>query len=379
MKILFITERFGDKIPTGVISRRIANELHTLGNNIAIISSERIGEKWAHGPHIICSTRTIIPGRILLHISNILGINLSSYKWRKKVYNESLKLINSFNPDVIYARSTPISVCQIAAKLHVKTGIKVMMHFTDPVPAPKEWDPNLSYRKRMISTMDKILPYASSISFGNQAMLKYQQSIQKYHFEFKSFISPDPGPSSSSYFKKQEKRETILLVYLGSLYGNRNPKPLFLALDQLNKKGYKCELKIYDINRSNTQLPDFARFFGRTDEVKTALLDADILINLDGDDKIPVFISSKLKEYLYCGRPIISITPANSPSRSLTNKLQTVKSVENNCDEISSAIEFFTKNIFGESDYFERYEIIKTFTPSNVTKQINEELKKLIK
>lgn len=378
MKILLITERFGDKIPTGVISKRIADELYLLGHEIAIVSSERIGNKWTNGPHVICSIRTIIPAKILLFLSNLLGLNLSSYKWRKSLYKESLKLINSFKPDVIYARSTPISVCEVAAKLRSKTGVKVMMHFTDPVPAPLEWEPNIRYRRRMIATMERILPQATSVSFGNQAMLDYQQSLQKYQFADKAFISSDPGPASSFYYKCKESRQSINLVYLGSLYGSRNPKPLLDVLEMFNMKSMKCELRIYDTNRSNTQLPNSAKFVGRTDDVKSALLDADILINLDGNDKTPVFISSKLKEYLYCGRPIISISPTNSPSRLLTDKLKTVKSVENNVEEIFSAIEYFSKKKFIESDYSERGEVIRLFTPANVASKINQELKKLM-
>ena len=80
MRILLITERFGDKIPTGVISRMMADELHVLGNVIAVVSSEHIGEKWNFGPHVVCMSKTLIPKRVLLWVSNLIGVNLITYK-----------------------------------------------------------------------------------------------------------------------------------------------------------------------------------------------------------------------------------------------------------------------------------------------------------
>lgn len=378
MKILLITDRFGDKIPTGVISRRLCEELKDLGHEIAVVSSQRIGEKWLYGPHVICNSKTIIPARVLISLSNFFGKNLSSFMWRRRAFKASLKLIRSFKPDVIYARSTPISACEVASDLKDMTGIKVMMHFTDPVPAPIEWDPDISYRRRMIYTMNRILPKADLISFGNQAMIEYQQNLLKIDFASKSYVSPDPGPSSNLYYSKPKLKDRLVLVYLGSLYGNRNPQPLFDSITELNKEGKRVELKIYDINRVGTIVPNNVAFVGRTDDVRSALLDADILVNLDGDDNVPVFISSKLKEYLFCGRPIISITPINSPTRLLTNALKSVTSVENNVEQIIHAIINYSEFHYDEDVFQERSKIIERFNPHNIAKEISDRLIQLI-
>ena len=374
MRILLITERFGDNIPTGVISRMMADELHLLGNEIAVVSADRIGEKWQYGPHVICKSRTLIPKRILLWVSNILGINLITYKWRRKALRESNKLIKLFAPDIIYARSTPIMVCEVAACLKKITGIPVMMHFTDPVPAPIEWDPNVGYRKRMIKTMNRILPFADSISFGNSAMSNYQQSIVNYPFLDKSFIVPDPVRTGALYDEKREKKGVFTIVYLGALYGNRNPRPLFEAMARINSNVSRCELIVYDINRTNIKAPDFVRFVGRTDDVRKALLNSDLLLNIDGDDTIPVFISSKLKEYLCCCRPILSITPEGSPSGELTDGLSTVYSVTNTCDSIEKQLLQTMSQTFPEEIFKERIPVIQSFTPQRVAGVINERM-----
>lgn len=377
MRILLITERFGDKIPTGVISRMMADELRVLGNEIAVVSSEHIGEKWRYGPHIICSSKTLIPKRVLLWISNRIGINLITYKWRRKAVRESRKLIESFAPDIIYARSTPVMVCEVAACLKKEFGIPVMMHFTDPVPAPIEWDPNMGYRRRMIATMNKVLPLADSVSFGNASMLRYQQSLLSYSFLNKSFVLPDPVRCENLYDSRRARQDVYSIVYLGALYGNRNPRPFFDAITILNKKGYKCELVIYDINRTNLQVPEFVRFVGRTDDVKSALLNSDLLLNIDGDDSTPVFISSKLKEYLCCCRPVLSITPEGSPSRELTEGLKTVFSVTNTCVSIEEQLIKVMEMSFTSCLFNEREAVIQSFTPQRVASLINSKMHSL--
>lgn len=379
MKILLLTERFDDTIPTGVISKRIADELFANGNEVAVISSDLVGKKWEHGYHIICKKIHFYSRRILKFLSDFFLVNLDSALWRYMMYGASKKMIDIFKPDIVYARSTPISVCEVAARIKKTYGIKVVMHFTDPVPAPIEWDKNLNYRKRMIMTMNKILPYADLISFGNHAMLNYQQKNQSYSFKNKAFVSPDPVPQKSLYYCPEEtKKDCIILAYLGAIYGSRNPQELFNAIERFNRGTQKAILIVYDNNRTNISVPSFVQFAGRVKNVNEVLLGSNILINLDGDDKEPVFISSKLKEYLCCGRPIVSITPYNSPSRLITDQLKTVLSVKNNSEAIYDALMTFSRIKFTESDFYERKGIIESFTPKKVTEDILLEFNRLL-
>ena len=286
------------------------------------------------------------------------------------------RLIRLFDPDIVYARSTPVQVCEVAAKIKRKYGLKVVMHFTDPVPAPLEWDKDLRYRKRLSRTMDRILPCADRISFGNQAMMEYQQKNLSYQFLDKAFVSPDPGSRESLYYRPEAAGTSdIRLTYLGAIYGSRNPEELFKAIGRLNSEGRNVRLDIYDVNTANLDVPPFVQFVGRVKDIDRVLLESRVLINLDGDDKEPVFISSKLKEYLCCGRPILSITPEGSPSRLLTDSLKTVISVRNGSDEIYDALKRFLQSQFTESDYAERDGLIKQFTPKTVGGNLYQELK----
>lgn len=379
MKILFIVDRFSGQIPTGVISYRIADELVALGNEVIVLSAYSPGIVWNNGAYYQNKKiRHYFPPKCRMMVSNLFQINLNSYKWRTSMCALAAKIIESNKPDVIYARSTPVSICEIAAQLSCRTKLPVLMHFTDPIPAPIEWDSNMLYRRRMIKTMNRILPKATRISFGNSAMLEYEQSIVKCHFKDKAFVSPDPVPSSGFYYTPKHIGDEICFVYLGALYGNRNPQPLFEALTSLNESGVSLKLVIYDDNRVGTVLPPFASFVGRTNNVKRALLSSDILIDLDGDDMTPVFISSKIKEYLCCGRPILSITPFNSPSHKMTTNLNTVFHSNNNAGDILKTIRKIMNCHFAESDYRERDSLIYQFSPQSISKQIDMELHSIV-
>lgn len=382
MKILLIVEQFGGKIPTGIISYRIAKELLALGNEVIVLTAYNQGEDWSEQDiYRNKKIKHLFPATFYLIVSNLLQINLNSLKWRKSLFKLAKGIVENRKPDVIYARSTPISVCEVAAKLSAETGIPSLLHFTDPVPAPPEWDKNALYRRRMVKTMNRILPKAVKVSFGNAAMLDYEQSIVKYPFSKKSFVSADPVSSSELYIYNEEPspKSELQFVYFGSLYGNRNPQPLFDALNMLHEDGFCFRLDIYDVNRVGTQLPDYAHFVGRTDDIKGVLLSSDILIDLDGDDKNPVFISSKIKEYLCYSRPILSITPDNSPSHEMTRTFKTVFHSRNKAENIEIAIRAILSNSFKESDYEERIPLIKVHTPMAVAQKVYKELQLIVR
>lgn len=368
MKILYLTYRFGGTIPTGVTALRVADAMYELGHDLCVISSP-LCDKWQTGRHIICNNKPIYPAVVFTKVGNLIQQDLNYIFWEWRMLHQIDRLLQSWKPDVIYARSSPSAVCYIAAKVAQKYNIPVLMHFTDPIPAPPEWHPNKRYRTRQIKLMEKILPIADKISFGNQAMLDYQHTLLKYDFTHKSFISPDPAPTKEFFYKEKQQHKELVLTFLGSFHGNRKPETLFKAIDIVNNSGVKCKLRIYDDKRG-IQAPSFIEYVGRTKDVVGAMLDSDILVDVDADDKIPVFVSSKIKDYLNCGRPILSITPNNSPSRQLFSGMKTISLCSNNPIDISTVIIQLSKTNYYQKDYIERKCIIEQFKADVVAKEI---------
>lgn len=375
MRILAIVYRLGGVYPTGVTNKRVLDALKSMGHEVLVISAPTNTNTWHNECHYECSDFPTSPARLFTKMGNFIQRDLNFIFWENRVFKCAKRIIKLFQPDIIYARSSPSAVCRVAARISKHTGIPVAMHFTDPIPAPIEWASDLKYRAREIKLMETILPIAYKVSFGNKAMLEYQQSIMKYNFIDKSFISPDPSPSERFYYSKKIKNDVSTLTFLGAFHGNRRPDSLFHALYVLNQSGYKCKLNIYDDNRYGINHPECVSFMGRTDNIQKTLLDSDILVDVEGEDNTPVFISSKLKDYLCCGRPILAITVKNSPSYNLVNGLSTVKCCENKPSEIVSAIKSVLDIDFREEDYKERLVIIKQFNPTFLAKLITDEFK----
>ena len=377
MKILFLAYNFGTNSPGGISSLRIADALSELGHDVTVICSQHCLKDWEHGDVFYCSDFPSRPSNFFFRISNTFQRDLTHLSWKIRAKKVAKNVLSSLKPDFIYAKSEPPIVCQLGSELSKKFSIPILMHFTDPVPLPIEWNPNIKQRKRDITLMKKILPQATLISFGNEAMLNYQKSIMDYDYE--TFISPDPSPKLliNNIEHKEKKIKTI--IYFGAFYGNRNPMNLFTAIDSLNNEGFNCKLLVYDINRLHLKESAFVKFLGRTNNAKEVLSNADCFIDLDAEDKYPVFISSKLKDYLLYTTPIVSITPENSPTRNLLQNLRTVFIAHNTIEEIKLVIKQAFSTPLSFDDYKERKTIQNIFAPKKIAQVITNKMISKIK
>ena len=372
--IIFISYSFGGNIPVGVGSLRIAKAMIQHGYRIFVVT-----ETDFHSEDCSIIVRRVtntprLPFRVSSYISNLLQKELFYYSWERKAKSEVKKLVRKYNIHAIYTRSTPICVCPVGIYAKERFRLPLIMHFTDPIPAPEGWVPDPKYRKRMIKQMGRYLSFADNVSFGNERMLAYQERVLSCHFGAKAFISPDPCAEGSVTVPFVERNpEQLTLVFLGNVYGNRNPAPLLASLNSFPIK--QVHFVIYGNKFDNA--PDFVEFRGRTNNIQDALRESDVLVDIDGDDETPVFISSKLKDYLSINRPILSISPLNSPSRDLLDGLKTVEIVKNNDQEISSALYKIVETNYKDEDFNERLEILKKFSAPIIAKEIATRIKVL--
>lgn len=378
MKILFISYAYNNNFPAGTASSRIADALAECGSDLCVISSYHVGGRFLKGKHIMCSSFPDRPSRLFVTLGRLFKREMNYYFWEKRAYTKAKKMIKEWHPDVIYARATPVAVCSVAARLAKQFHVPTIMHFTDPWPSPIEWMPQKVDRQIYSKWMDKILPYATLVSLGNQRMLEYQQKNVRYCFMKKAFVSPDPSPNIEFTYCPRENNSTIRLIFLGKIHGSRNPQPLFEAVKQLKREEFDIELIICEKNNGYEDNEKCIKYVGRTDNVKDVLLSSDILIDIDGDDAEPVFVSSKFKDYINYGRPILSITPNNSPIRELVNGMRTIKCVLNNTNHIVSAIKELQEMNFVESDYEERKNLIASFSPKYIAEDLLRRISILI-
>lgn len=374
-KLLFITYAFDKNTPVGVGAQRIVTSLSNHGYRVFVITSQTNNIVIPNVDVLAVSNHPRIPAGISNKLSNLFGRELLYLSWEIRACVAGNKILRN-NHDVIaiYTRANPISVCPVGARLSSKYKIPLLMHFTDPIPAPEEWYPDPSNRKRMIKQMRSLLSYPDLISFGNKHMLLYEEKCLGVSLQQKAFVSPDPGFHDFVYLPPKDNfRETINLLFLGNIYGNRNPLPLFEAIKQLSR--YPIKLYLYGNNQAN--YPDFVIKRDRTDDVRSVMQNMDVLIDIDGDDNIPVFVSSKLKDYLSVNRPILAITPENSPSREILSNLSTVGISINETQHIKDTMLKLINIKHLESDYEERIPVLKLFDPEQIASKIINQIHSL--
>lgn len=371
MRILVIVHDVG-KTASGIVSQRIIDELLIQGFDIKVLASN-FTKSYPQGIAYCISPFCKIPKllrRIIFKLCSILAIDSfnSNFLWRIRTYAKSQVILKKWKPDFVYCRTSPIDSCFVGIRIKNKYKIPLVCNLTDPLPAPIEYLPEGVIRNRRIKAAKLIINHSDLISMGTIEAMNYQQSVVGMNFSSKTFISPDSTPLGSITRVPVSSGRNIELLYLGAIYGSRNVHPLIEAVKLMRREGYPLLLRICGTIQSKIR-EDFVLIESSVLDVNPKLANADILVDIDGDDMVPVFVSSKLKQYIVVDKPILSITPFNSPSYKLLKDLCTVKTVRNKVDDIYEALQYLI-NESEHFDYSERNAIISNYSVSKIVSDI---------
>lgn len=373
MRILFISYNIG-KTASGIVSERILIELLKQGHEVKVIveSNELIATIPCH----ISVVRNIFAeGSTLFRIWYKLvtlfydPFNLN-YLWRYRAYRKAKKILEDWNPDFIYCRTSPIDPCFVGIKLKKKFAIPLVSNLTDPIPAPVEYLPLGRLRNILICQSKEIVDQSDLVGMGTQQAIDYQLRLLEKDDDSLFFVSPDTVPSCDLKYVERKSSNSFRLLYLGAIYGSRNIDPLINAIKRLRNEGVEAVLEIYGGRVSLPEKVSFVRCYEPTSDIDSLISEVDVLVDLDGDDAEPVFMSSKLKQYLVYDRPILSITPENSPTSILLRDLCTANVTKNQVDSILDAIKSINAKQYLSEDYYERLSIIRRFSQEKVVKNL---------
>ena len=373
MKILFISYAIGHTA-SGIISERILNELVKQGNDIYVITSlcDKTNipeckfvcvENYLNNHPIINSLRN----KVLSFFTQPFN---SNYLWRYQAYRRAKKILKTWTPDYIYCRTAPMDPCFVGIQLKERYKIPLVVNLTDPIPPPVEYLPQMNHRLNMIKNARKIIIRSDIIGMANEQAINYQQQITGIDFNKKSLISPDPVPYSNIEFINRTNSVSFNLVYLGKIYGSRNIYPLIKAINKLRENNVNICLDIYGTQIKLNESVDYVRCHRWATKIDDVIANSDILVDLDGDDSEPIFISSKLKQYLVYNRPILSITPPGSPSSRLLKDLYTVEVVVNNVEDIYNSLIILMNKKLTRDNYYERLSILQSFSSEIVVENL---------
>lgn len=322
MNILVITESI-DNTAAGSIFNNFIKELHQYNKiKLLIITNDIEGALGNKYNTIQLKKSPLKNSRFYKLALTALNFDLEGYSRVKSGESAFKSAYKKFKPDVIlvFAAGFHYYTLELGNILSRKYKVPLAVHLVDPMPAVEGWNEHRLLRNAIIKYVSKRLRYAKLLSYTNQKMLDYQIALHKISKNTITEVLYNPAqysPLSNQFSNKHSK-----FVYIGALYNKRQPNELIEAFVNYLSKDPDAELLfVGSINNYDHLIPkefsDKISFLEWTNSPEQYLEYADVLIDIDADIANDVFISSKLNNYLMYDKPILAISPENSPAREL--------------------------------------------------------------
>ena len=248
--------------------------------------------------------------------------------WKKSVLKTVDHLLNTqgYRPDVLVTFAFPLVDNIIGLEVKRRYNLPWLAHFSDPwVDSPFRNDDPLT--KTLNARLEQnVIEHADRLVFTSQetAMLV----MDKYPSTLRSKVRIVSHAFEPDLFERAPNTNNgrLNIRYLGDLYLNRTPEPLFQALEMLSAMEPEllsrfCFEIVGDVHELNMEQMGLSRlpeglvvFRGRVDYAESLSLMTSAAGLMVIDAPVPkntesVFLPSKLIEYVGADRPIIGLTP----------------------------------------------------------------------
>lgn len=251
--------------------------------------------------------------------------------WYRSAVKEAMKIVKKYPIEMIYSSSPPYTVSVIARKVSKISGIPYVAGFRDPwsdfeVSAPKRWLlPRMIDRHLERSVFDdakKIDVAWKGIAYD--AIAKYPDlSPDKFIHIPNGFDSADYADHDIAKRALRKRGEKFVMTYSGSLYGPRNPKNFFKAIELLLDRNEidPNTIRLRFVGRMGDDLhamfeaPKIKPLVERLDYVPHSravelITDSDaLLLIVDDIPSVEHIVPGKVYEYLGAMRPMLAIAP----------------------------------------------------------------------
>lgn len=237
---------------------------------------------------------------------------------------ELKQVIDKFKIDAIYSSSPPYTCSLLAKYAQNKLGVPWIAGFRDPwtefIQAPPRW----FLPKYIDKSMEKSV--FATANFVEVAWLGIKKdALQKYpDLPESKFVHIPNGFDAEDYPQiEYPENDVFTLTYTGSMYGKRNPKALFDAIELLltEKKIAKEKFQLNFIGRFGQevhQMMDETSFKDRIRRINYVphsesiqkLLESDsLLLIVDESKESKEIVPGKVYEYLGTFKPLLVIAP----------------------------------------------------------------------
>jgi glycosyltransferase involved in cell wall biosynthesis len=290
-------------------------------------------------------------------LANWIRLNLiipdAKIGWKPFALKEGEKIINKYQPDIIFSSSPPPTVHLIAKALSKKMGVKWIADFRDPWTKIHYYNqlPKNKLSQRIDKNLEKeVLKATDKITVVNQ---DFFDEIDKQ----KEVVIPN-GFDLSDFpvIKIKNRNDKFTICYAGSFKTRQFLDSFFDALNEI----------VLDMDISNfiileflgnvdpiikqkiesKKLPceiNFVGFVGH-DQVLKKIIQADLLLLVIGkSDCAPHILSTKVFEYLNARKPILAFGPENGAVDKLLQKTKSGKLF--NYDDKDNAIRYLRDQV----------------------------------
>lgn len=253
--------------------------------------------------------------------------------WRFSAISKGLELIKEHNIEAIYSSSPPYTCSIIARSLKKKTGLRWVAGFRDPwtgfISSPKRWFLPSAIDKHMeFSTFNE----ADAVECAWEGIIK--DAVEKYPSLDKSKFFHVPNGYDSADFPKEintTPTSKFTITYTGSLYGRRNPKSLFEALEIIFNNGVispiQCTFRF--IGRFGAEVEEMFQsvsfpesleihgYMSHEESIRYLFKSDVLLLIVDESKESAEIVPGKVYEYLGVLKPILAIAPHDGAIASL--------------------------------------------------------------
>lgn len=257
--------------------------------------------------------------------------------WFFSAKKEARKILEEYKIDAIYSSSPPYTCSVIANSLQKETKLPWVAGFRDPwtgfLTTPNRWFLPAAIDRSMEHSVFK---NATAVEAAWQGIIK--DALEKYDDLDESKFHQVPNGYDSSDFPEGEyvRNDKFTLTYTGSLYGRRNPKSLFEAIEKLLKteKIKKEKLKLVFVGRFGDEVIEMfdnvsfkecietVGYVTHKESISYLIKSEALLLIVDEAKESEEIIPGKVYEYLGTKRPLFAIAPNQSAIAKLIHETE---------------------------------------------------------
>jgi glycosyltransferase involved in cell wall biosynthesis len=377
MRLLISSYHF-DAMPEGICTGRLVRALLDAGCRLTLVTSDEADCSFQH-PHLeyarVASPR--VPHWVFALLSRLYRAPGSFVLWCRRVAAQSARFQGH---DLIYGRSAPISSAEAARLIAARLRRPYWIHYSDPFPAPWVTAGTHLFR-RLRNYSRRLLGPAQAITFTTPEALVFQEKCLGLPIAAKSFVLPHVAPLP--IWLEPPPAQPPTFAYLGSFYGRRNARALLEGFARHRQSSAASRFVFVGADPA-TVLPDAERLgLGaavevrpRVKDVKPAMAGADVLVALDADFGEPVFMTTKIVEYLMVNRTVLMVSPESSSSARLVRRFPETAILAPGEDpaRIASAMTAALKLAGKREDFARRFQGMSDFSAPSVAAQFLAEV-----